>query len=413
MNNLRTVSAFLAVSCWLAGCDTTETPMVGSGGNGTVGGTTSARGGAAPATGGTTSATGGLTANSGGSSSGGKASGGTASGGKATGGVATGGKATGGSATGGSTSTCGSTTLNQNPFGCGFAWGLDNPGSSLGAYSYLQFITNWIESGVTASGTFSSCSGCNWVKNSIASTSLIPVYYAYMIGFFGHANGLVDGNQCPSSNPNCPNLTNAGAALIKANRNTIIQLYASYAQQTYVAWPTKPLVWLLEGDYIQFTATSQSSPLTMTELAQLARDITCAIKGNMPNAVVAIDHTTWNSNQQTNDFWNAMKNVGVNYDLVWTTGVANNNGYINGDATSSTYNAATATYAYVHQLTGKKILVDDGCGGGNDTWSPASEATLNARIASGVIAFNHCLTLGANYQSLITALKPQLSSTCN
>jgi hypothetical protein len=420
MTNLRSVSVVLVVGCWAAACGTNETPIgsgsggtVGSGGKGVTGGTISTTGGAAPGTGGTTatgglpSATGGRTSNSGGSSSGG-----SATGGKATGGSATGGRATGGAATGGSTSTCGSTTLNQNPFGCNFAWGLVDPGGSLGAYGYLQFMTYWVD-GVTASGTFSTCNGCNWVKNNVAPTTPVPVYYAYFIGYFGHANGLVDGNQCPSSNPNCPNLTNGGAALIKANRSTIIQIYANYAQQTYAVWPTKPLVWLLEGDFIQYTASSQSSPLTMTELAQLARDITCAIKGNMPNAVVAIDHTTWNSNQQTNDFWNAMKNVGVNYDMVWTTGVANNGDYLNGDATSSTYNSATATYAYVHQLTGKKILVDDGCGGGNDTWSPASAATLNARIASGVIAFNHCLSLGANYQSLITALKPQLNSTCN
>jgi hypothetical protein len=51
-------------------------------------------------------------------------------------------------------------------------------------------------------------------------------------------------------------------------------------------WPTKPLVWLLEGDFVQFTDSAQSSPLTVTEAAQLAADITCAIKGNMPNAVV-------------------------------------------------------------------------------------------------------------------------------
>ena len=44
---------------------------------------------------------------------------------------------------------------------------------------------------------------------------------------------------------------------------------------------------------------------------------------------------------------------------------------------------------------------------------PASAATLNARIASGVMAFNHCANLETNYQSLITALKPQLNSTCN
>jgi hypothetical protein len=94
--------------------------------------------------------------------------------------------------------------------------------------------------------------------------------------------------------------------------------------------------------------------------------------------------------------------------------VATNNGFFNTGVTTSTYNGATATYSYLHQVSGKNIVVDDGCGGNtNEDWSPSSAATLNARIASGVIAFNHCASLASNYQSLITALKPQLSSTCN
>jgi hypothetical protein len=317
---------------------------------------------------------------------------------------------TGGSAGGGTTGTCGG--LNPNPFGCKFAWGLSDPGGSLAAYTYLQFMTTWIESGIKADGTFASCGGCNWIKNSIAPTSnLIPVYYAYIIGFLGHANGYVDGNQCPASQPNCPNLTTDGATLIRSKRSQIVQAYGSYAKQTHDVWPTKPMVWLFEGDFIQYAGSSQSNPLTMTELIQLAADITCAIKSNMPNAVVAMDHSTWNSDQLTKDFWNAMK--AVNYDMVWTTGVANNNGYISAGTNSSSYNAATAKYSVLHQLTGKTILVDDGCGAEtNEDWSKGTASLINGLISSGVIAFGHCGALESTYQSLITALEPQLNSTC-
>jgi hypothetical protein len=354
----------------------------------------------------------------GGQASGGRPSGGAPAGGKATGGSRTGGTSTGGKATGGSgasggsgaTGGCGGSPV-PNPFGCKFAWGLADFGGSLASYSYLQFMTIWIETGLQADGTFSTCSGCNWIKNSIAPTNLIPVYYAYIIGFLGHANGLVDGNQCPASNPNCPNLTTGGAALIKSKRSQIIQAYANYAKQSYAVWPTKPLVWLLEGDFIQYNDPGQSSPLTMTELAQLAADITCAIKGNMPNAVVAINHTVWNSDQETRDYWNAMKSI--NYDMAWTTGVANNNGYIAAGTGPSTYNGATAKYSVVHQLSGKTIFVDDGCGAEtNEDWSKGSASLLNSLISSGVIAFNHCGHLESNYQSLITTLGTQLSSTC-
>jgi hypothetical protein len=398
MTNLRAVSAVLAFGCWAAACDTSETP----GGSGS-GGMISTTGGAAPATGGLASTTGGRAQSSGGSSSGGAP----------TGGKATGGSASGGRATGGSTSTCGSTTLNQNPFGCSFAWGLSDPASSLGAFGFLQFMTFWVDWGIGADGTISTCNGCNWLNN-LAPTSILPVYYGYIIGYYAHANGIVDGNQCPASNPNCPNLTNQGASFVKAHRSTIIQAYANYARQSYAVWPTKPLVWLLEGDFVQFTNSGQSSPLTMAELGQLAADITCAIKGNMPNAVVAINHSTWNTNDVTNSYWNAMKSAGVRYDFAWTTGVANNNGFFNTGVTASSYNGATATYSYLHQVSGRTILVDDGCGGNTaEDWAPATAATLNARIASGVMAFNHCGSLETNYQSLITALKPQLNSTCN
>jgi hypothetical protein len=311
----------------------------------------------------------------------------------------------------GSTGGCG--TINSNPFGCKFAWGLSaNLSGSLSAYNYLQFMTVWVETGLKADGTFTSCSGCNWIKNSVAPTNLIPVYYAYLIGFLGHANGLVDGNQCPADNPNCPNLTNGGAALIKAKRAQLVAAYAEYAKQSYAVWPTKPLIWLLEGDYIQFEDVGQSSPLSMTELVELAADITCAIKSNMPNAVVAINHTIWNSDQETKDFWNGMK--AVNYDLVWTTGVANNNGYIPGGTNSSTYNAGTAKYSVIHQLTGKPILVDDGCGGNTDEdWSKGPASVLNARIADGVIAFTHCVTQAPTYQSQIASIMPQANATCH
>jgi hypothetical protein len=343
-------------------------------------------------------------------SSGGSSSG--SSGGKAGSGGTSASSATGGSHTGGSTGSSGSCgTINSNPFGCKFAWGLADFGGSLAAYNYLQFMTTWVETGLKADGTFTTCSGCKWLKDSVAPTNLIPVYYAYMIGFLGHANGLVDGNQCPASNPNCPNLTTGGAALIKSKRAQIVNAYAEYAKQSYAAWPTKPLVWLLEGDYIQFNDPGQSSPLTMAELVQLAADVTCAIKSNMPNAVVGINHTVWNSDQETKEFWNGMK--AVNYDIAWTTGVANNNGFIPSGTNASTYNGATAKYSVVHQLSGKPILVDDGCGAEtNEDWSKGSVSLLNGLISSGVIAFNHCGHQSSNYQSLITALEPQLSSTC-
>jgi hypothetical protein len=380
-----------------------------TGGTRATGGATATSIGGAQTGGSSAKATGGATSAGGANTTGGN----NASGGRSNSGGTT--SATGGStAAGGVSSSCGPGTLNANPFGCSFAWGLSDPAGSFSGLEFLQFSTFWVDYGIAADGTFSSCSGCDWLKNKVASTSLVPVYYAYIVGYYAHANGIVDGNQCPASNPNCPNLTKDGASFVKAHRSTIIKAYADYAKQSYAVWPTKALVWLLEGDFVQFSDSGQSSPLTMTEVAQLAADITCAIKGNMPNAVVGINHSTWNTNDVTNSYWNAMKSVGVKFDFAWTTGVANSNGFFNTGVISSTYNGATATYSYLHEVSGKKIFVDDGCGGNTaEDWAPGTAATLNARIASGVMAFNHCANLEPNYQAQTAALKAQLNSTCN
>jgi hypothetical protein len=171
------------------------------------------------------------------------------------------------------------------------------------------------------------------------------------------------------------------------------------------------LIWLLEGDFVQYTDMGQKQPLSYTELGQLGADIACAIKSNKPNALVAINQSTWNSDEVTQQFWGAMQSV--LYDLVWTTGVANNQGFFEASASASSYNHATAMYDAVHKLTGRPLLVDTsfGLSAMGDSWSNADAATLNARIADGVIAVNVTMP-PQNYQSAVAALAPMLDATC-
>jgi hypothetical protein len=405
----------LVAMAWPAGCasSTQGTGQPGAGGSSSGGSTVSGGrtgSGGSSGSGGTT-----IVADTGGNGSGGVSVGGNSSGGTPSrggnvgaGGSGSGGSASGGSAgtgfggnvgAGGSTRSSGATPHPIFPFGCKFAWGVADPGGSLASFSYVQFVSYWIESNISANGTISNCNGCNWLKSNVASTNLIPAYYAYIIGFLAHANGIVDGNQAGTKK-----LTTDGAALVKANYDAIVNAYAWYAQKTAAAWPTKPLVWLLEGDFVQLTDSAQSSPMTYADIGKLAADITHAIKSNMPNAVVAIDHSAWNSDDVTNSYWGAM--ASADYDMVWTTGVGNNKGFINGDATSSAYNAKTATYAYLNTLTGRTVLVDTSAGASaaGDSWSTASAADLNARIAEGVIAANITGTTPNGLQSNINNL---------
>jgi hypothetical protein len=395
----------------------------GSGGASSGGRGGAGLGGSASA--GSAAASGGATATSGSSSRGG--SGGTAAGGTRSGGasgsggtVGSGGtKGSGGAAgaagspgDGGISSTSGTgTTPAPNPFGCTFAWGVNgNP------TSYLQFASAWAGYKINADGTFpaNGFDSGNWLK-SFASTTAVPAYYAYILGYYGHANGLQDGNV----NPGGPNLTNGMGPLLLGVLNAacpqgticadnlMVKAYAWYAAQTYAAYK-KPVIWLLEGDFIQYSVEGSSSGLSYAQLGQLAAQITLAIKCNDPPAVVAIDYSGWISSSQLTSYIGgidtAMAALGTSYDMIWTTGQG------------SSASPGTSTYANLHTVTGKPILVDEsfGLSAQGDTWANQAAATINARIAGGVVAANITTATPSYLQTNLTStLAPSaLNSTC-
>jgi hypothetical protein len=385
---------------------------VATGGAQSTGGAT---GGSQPTTGGATAAGGTKTA--GGSATGGAVTGGT----KAAGGAATGGtkNATGGTANaaggtpavgGGTSSTCGTgTTPAPNPFGCTFAWGVNGNPSS-----YLQFASAWAGYNIKADGTFGTngFDSGNWLKSF---TTAVPAYYAYILGYYGHANGLQDGNV----NPGGPNLTNGMGPLLLGvdnaacpqgticDQNLMVKAYAWYAAQTYAVFK-KPVIWLLEGDFIQYSVEGSTSGLSYAQLGQLAAQITLAIKCNDPPAVVAMNYSTWISASQLTSYIGeintAMAALGTSYDMIWTTG------------TGTSANAGTSSYANLHTVTGKPILVDEsfGLSAAGDSWANQTPATINARIAGGVVAANITTATPSYLQTNVTTtLAPSaLSSTC-
>jgi hypothetical protein len=330
-----------------------------------------------------------------GAASGGAASGGasgSASGGSTSG---SGGRAGSGGSSGGTASGCnGAVTVNLNPFGCDFAWGANaDSGQQRASYAgYMHFVSSWILEGEPG------------LAAAIANTDAIPVYYGYIIG-----SRLPDCNV----NPNPPNLCTHGAQMIRENWNDLVDAYANAAAASERANNGKIAVWLLEGDFIQYYEDSQTMPLSFQELGRLTEDITCAIKTNQPMAVVAVNHTTWNGDDETDDFWGAMPLALL--DMVWTTGVGNNNGYISSDGGPGQYNARTARYQYLSNLTGKKIFVDESFGGSrmSDTWLNQPANTINQRIAEGVIAVNLTGTgLPGSLAGAVANLSSQLNGTC-
>jgi hypothetical protein len=306
-------------------------------------------------------------------------------------------------------------------------------------------MTSWAGYEIQADGSINTFDNGGFLQ-SLTGTNIIPAYYAYLIGYYGHANSLPDQNCC-SCGTNCcvtctatqPNLSTGTAYLLLGDpsganapcnstttfcsKNLLVQAYAWYAQQTHTAWPSKPFVWLIEGDFIQYTDTSQVASLTNTtaasaglsyaQLGQLASLIASAIKTNMPNAIVAFDDSAWIDDTARPLYWQGIAQANTDFDMVWTTGVGNNAPFLNSGETASMYDGKTGTYSWLHSTTGKGVLVDESAGASqaSDTWSTQSAATLNSLIADGVVAVN---VSGApsNYQANVTALEPQLHSTC-
>lgn len=297
------------------------------------------------------------------------------------------------------TVSCNGTPVQRNtrPFGCSLAWGAN--GNEGNRSSYLDFITTWVGYEYTQDRP-DDCDGCS-LASALASTSARAVYYAYFAGF-----ALPD---CNLSGP--PNLCSDGAQWLRDNRAKYLELYANYAKKTYQASPNKGVVWLLEGDFVQYTYEEQSNPFTMQELGDLARDVVCAIKANAPNALVAMNHSTWISNEASQAFWSAMPTDVL--DFVWTTGVGDNDGFMESGGHPGIYNAQTARYDYLSNYTSLGLFVDTSFGASqmNDSWSGLPASTLNARISEGVIAVN-VTEPPADYQTRLSGLRPQLTSTC-
>jgi len=315
-----------------------------------------------------------------------------------------GGTSSGGSG-GGPVAACGSSVaVNPTPFGCELAWGAN--GNTNNRSSYLDFITAWVGY-ETNGGLGGACDGCNLAR-TLASTNARAVYYAYFIGYQARVAGYGDCNTDRDQN-----LCTHGATWLKANRQRVIDMYANYARLTQAASPNKGVVWLLEGDFIQYTYADQMSPLTMAELGTLTTDIVCAIKAAQPSAVVALNHSTWIRNPQMSSYFNAMRDSGAlaALDLVWTTGMGNvTGGYFNdGDAR----NRSDGTYTYLSTLTGKRILVDTSFGATSmdDSWTGIPVPTLDQRIADGVVAVN-VTEPPADYQTRVAGLGPQLATVC-
>ncbi|MBN1307453.1 MAG: T9SS type A sorting domain-containing protein [Chitinispirillaceae bacterium] len=288
-----------------------------------------------------------------------------------------------------------------NPFGCKFAFGSYQ--SNL--LNQLDFVGTWVgdepNGGLnswSSSGTNNSCGDCNLVKSVAGQSEKFVVFYAYFIGF----QACKKGGYCDCNTQSAPNLCTNGAKWIRDNRAQLIRAYGEYARVVHQNSPNKPVIWWLEGDFIQYSYDDQISPLSYAELGALARDIACAIKNNEPGAIVGMNHSPWINDEQMKGFWGAMP---PEIDIVWLQGPGDNNVLNNSWA-------KTGCYDSLSKYANRRKMMAETSYGTPDRWTTTTVDNINARIAQGVIAVHFNTTPSSSNISTIASYRPQLKSTC-
>lgn len=228
-----------------------------------------------------------------------------------------------------------------------------------------------------------------------------PVWYTYIIAEGAKlASNLTDCNMGGGSGTLCT----GGAAYIKSKRSTILDQYKAYAAFAAKNWGTsKPMIWALEPDFVQYTDGSQSSPLSMSDAKSLISDIIDVIQGQMPNAWISMDISPWKNQSEVIPAMVPLTKVKF---MNTSGGISLPGGNIkNGEAKWSDVWSASS---------GKGMIADDGYGTGgsatnpNAAWSDVSN--LKARINDGVVALMEALP-GSSWGSTVANLNTQLAGS--
>jgi hypothetical protein len=275
--------------------------------------------------------------------------------------------------------------------------------------SQLDFFTpGWM-----LGDSFDQSYVCDETKAGGALEGKLPIVVAYLAaGIVKRRHGICDCNvsTCGSGNDLC----RQGAALVKQNKQSILDAYRSYSQGYAGCYGTsKPIVFVMEPDFYQYTISDQSMPWTPTEAGQIMSEFVAALKTSLPNARFSIDASPWVAPNNGSDHG---ANWFSNFDMSLFTFVNTSGGGTNAN-TDKIRSENNMTWAGLRQASGKPILADTGYGangvsaGEDPNWNLAEN--INARIADGVISISQ-YNPGSGWANAISSVRGQLAtpSTC-
>jgi hypothetical protein len=292
---------------------------------------------------------------------------------------------------------------------CRFHFGtIDSKATSGGAnlISQLDFFTpGWM-----LSESFDQRYVCDATKAGGALEGKVPIVVAYLAaGIVKRRHGICDCNvtTCGSGNDLC----RQGAALIKQDKQTILNAYRSFSQGYAGCYgTTKPIVFEMEPDFYQYTTSSQTAPWSPTEAGQIMTEFVTALKSSLPNARFSIDASPWVAPNNGSDHGASWFS---NFDMTLFTFVNTSGGGTNAN-TAKIRDSNNMTWAGLRQASGKPILADTGYGangvsaGEDPNWNVA--ANVNARIADGVISISQ-YNPSSGWAGTISGLRSQLDAT--
>jgi hypothetical protein len=391
----------------------------GSGGSGAgIGGSTGgsisaggAGGGAGTAGAGAGGSSSGMAGSGGTSGNGGSSAGssGTNTGGSAGSGAGAGGLAGSGGAAG-TSGAAGGAGMDPGPRevfpDCRFHFGtIDSKATGAGAnlISQLDFFTpGWM-----LGESFDQNYVCQATRAGGALEGKVPIVVAYL------AAGIVKrlANICDCNVTNCGtdnDLCHHGAALVTQHKQTILNAYRSYSQGYANCYgTTKPIIFEMEPDFLQYTDDDQSDPWTPAEASQNMSEFVEALSSSLPNAYFSIDASPWVPPDNGSDHGATWFS---NFDMTLFTFTNTSGGGTNAN-TAKIRNDNNMTWAGLRQASGKPILADTGYGangmsaGEDPNWNVAEN--INARIADGVISISQ-YNPGGNWANTISGLRSQL-----
>jgi len=247
---------------------------------------------------------------------------------------------------------------------------------------------------------------CDETKAGAAFAAQVPAIVAYVAAFYAkrHDN-LKDCNASGAQQDLCT----VGAGFITDNLAKIVATYESYAAGFAACYgTTRPIIFLMEPDFYQYTISNQQRPWTADTAGMIMSMFVGAIRKHLPNAVFSMDISPWvapNDGSDNGQQWYS------HFDMTQFTFINTSGGSTQAD--NARIRGDMMTWAGVSKVTGKPIMADTGYGvngssaGPDPAWD--APANINARIADGVVSISQ-YNPASSWGTTISGIRAQLNA---